>query len=51
MKDTQGAFIPFIPVAIAVGSRFITHQVVRHYVGSASIAYGTYRASEQMSRR
>lgn len=51
MLDTQGAIIPFIPVAVAVGSRFITSQAVKHYVSSGSIAYGTYKASVQMSEK
>ena len=51
MKDTQGAFVPFIPVAVAVGLRFITNQAVKHYIGSAGIAATTYKGAVQMSQK
>ncbi|MGR2920493.1 hypothetical protein [Acinetobacter sp. 1125_18A] len=48
MEDTKGAFVPFIPVAVAVGSRFVTSQVVKHYISSGSLAYGTFTASRSL---
>lgn len=32
MKDTQGAFVPFIPVAVAFGERFFTNQFIQHKI-------------------
>ncbi|WOE33272.1 hypothetical protein [Acinetobacter sp. SAAs470] len=50
MKDTQGAFVPFIPVAVAVGTRFITNQFVSHQIRNGMLAYSTYSAANKMNK-
>ena len=41
MQETQGVFSP-IGVGLAIAGRFATNQLVKHYIGSVGIAYGTY---------
>ncbi|OOS19716.1 hypothetical protein [Moraxella lincolnii] len=48
MQETQGAFFP-IGVGLAIAGRFATNQLVKHYIGSAGIAYGTYSFGKSQS--
>ena len=41
MQETEGALFP-IGIALNVGGRFVTNQLVKHYISNASLAYGTY---------
>ena len=41
MQETEGAFFP-IGIALNIGGRFVTNQLVKHYISNASLAYGTY---------
>lgn len=50
MKDTQGAFVPFIPVAVAFGSRFVTNQFLQHQIRNGTLIYGTYSAANNMHK-
>ncbi|WP_299945987.1 hypothetical protein [uncultured Microbulbifer sp.] len=35
----------FLPVAVSVGSRFLSSQLAKHALSSGSLAYGTFRAA------
>lgn len=41
MQETEGVLFP-IGIALNVGGRFVTNQLVKHYISNASLAYGTY---------
>ncbi|SDJ66430.1 hypothetical protein [Microbulbifer yueqingensis] len=41
---------PALSLAVSVGTRFVTSQLVRHYASSASIAYGTYDLAKSLDR-
>lgn len=50
MQETQGAFSP-IGVGLAIAGRFATNQLVKHYIGSAGIVYGTYSFGKAQSAK
>ena len=49
-KQMQGAFFP-IGVGLAIAGRFATNQLVKHYIGSADIACGTYSFGKSQSAK
>ncbi|VEG13221.1 hypothetical protein [Moraxella cuniculi] len=50
MAETEGAWFP-VAIALNVGGRFVANQLVKHYIGNASLAYGTYSWGKNQGKK